>query len=129
MLTLLALDSLNGEGLDEESAFTFKPHCFSITVSPPHTNLQAQTVKDTDAPCVPAVMLHYCAFQGPVLQGEKCFLYLLCLCFMYYLCEKYYKPITAQCYIADCVSWAPRLTLMDLRTNWTYELCRGFTVD
>ena len=40
---------------------------------------------------------------------------------MYYLCEKYYKYITVQYYIADCVSWVPRLTLLDLRTNWTYE--------
>ena len=38
---------------------------------------------------------------------------------MYYLCEKYYKPITVQYYIADCVSWVPRLTLLDLRKNWT----------
>ena len=46
---------------------------------------------------------------------------------MNYLCEKYYKPITVglygtvQYYIADCVSWVPRLILLDLRTNWTYE--------
>ena len=40
---------------------------------------------------------------------------------MYYLCEKYYKPITVQYYIDDCVSWVPRLTLLGLRTNWTYE--------
>ena len=25
-----------------------------------------------------------------------------------YLCEKYYKLITVQYYIADCVSWVPR---------------------
>ena len=40
---------------------------------------------------------------------------------MYYLCEKYFKPITVQYYIADCVSWVPRLTLLDLKTNWTHE--------
>ena len=40
---------------------------------------------------------------------------------MYYLCEKYYKPIIVQYYIANCVSWVPRLTLLDLQTNWTYE--------
>ena len=40
---------------------------------------------------------------------------------MYYLCEKYYKPITVQYYIADSVSWVCRLNLADLRTNWTYE--------
>ena len=33
---------------------------------------------------------------------------------MYYLGEKYYKPITAQYYIVSCVSWVPRLTLSDL---------------
>ena len=40
---------------------------------------------------------------------------------MYYLCEKCYKPITVQYYIAKCVSWLPRLTLSDLKTNWAYE--------
>ena len=33
---------------------------------------------------------------------------------MYYLCEKYYKPITVQYAIANCVIWVPRLTLLDL---------------
>ena len=41
--------------------------------------------------------------------------------FMCDLCEKYYRPITVQYYIANCVSWVPRLTLLDLQTNWTYE--------
>ena len=50
------------------------------------------------------------------------FIFCICLFFMYYLCEKYYKPITVQYYIANCVSWVPRLTLLDLRTNWTYKL-------
>ena len=44
---------------------------------------------------------------------------------MYYLCEKYYKPITVQYYIACCVSWVPGLTLLDLQTNWTYECADG----
>ena len=48
-----------------------------------------------------------------------------CLFFMYYLCEKYYKPITVQYYIADCVNWVHRLTLLDLGTNWTYECALG----
>ena len=34
---------------------------------------------------------------------------------MYYLCDEYYKPSTEQYCIANCVSWAPRLTLLDLR--------------
>ena len=34
---------------------------------------------------------------------------------MCYLCEKYYKnPITVQDYIANCVTWVPKLTLLDL---------------
>ena len=38
-------------------------------------------------------------------------------------------------YVANCVSWVPRLTLLDLRTNWTHQcalrtalICRGLTV-
>ena len=34
---------------------------------------------------------------------------------------KVLKPITVQYYIAHCVSWVPRLTLLDLQTNHTYE--------
>ena len=56
----------------------------------------------------------------------KCFIFCVCLFFMYYLYEKYCKPIiTVQYYIADCVSWVPKLTLLDLRTNWTYECVLG----
>ena len=40
---------------------------------------------------------------------------------MYYFCKKCYKPITAQYYTADYISWVPRLTLLDLGTNRTYE--------
>ena len=40
---------------------------------------------------------------------------------MYYLCEKYYKPITVQYYIVNCVSGALGPTLLDLQTKWTYE--------
>ena len=44
---------------------------------------------------------------------------------MYYLCEKYYKVITVQYYIADCVGWVPRLTLLDLLSNWIYNCALG----
>lgn len=37
--------------------------------------------------------------------------------FVYCLCEKYYKLITVQSYMADCVSWVPRLILLDLWAN------------
>ena len=40
---------------------------------------------------------------------------------MYYLCEKYYKPSIVQYYIARCVSWVSRVTLLYLGTNWTYQ--------
>ena len=60
---------------------------------------------------------------------------LLCLFFMYYLCEKYYKPITVQYYIADCVGWVPRLCWTCEQTGLTNMLlkqnlfiCRGLTV-
>ena len=65
--------------------------------------------------------------------------YFVCLIvFMYYLCEKYYKPITVQSYIADCVHRVPRLTLLDLGakldlTNvfpeWNSFVCRGLIVE
>ena len=41
--------------------------------------------------------------------------FISCVCFfMCYLHKKYYTPITVQYDIADCVSWVPRLTLLDL---------------
>ena len=40
----------------------------------------------------------YCAIR------LKMIFYFLCLCFMYYLCEKYYNPIIVLYCIADCVS-------------------------
>ena len=46
--------------------------------------------------------------------------YFLCLFFMY-LCEKHYKSNIVHQYIADFVSWVPRLALFDLQINWTYE--------
>ena len=62
--------------------------------------------------------LSYCTIRFKIFS---CF---LCLFFMYYLCEKYYKLITVQYYIFDCVNWVPRLTL-DFRTNWTHGCALG----
>ena len=46
---------------------------------------------------------------------------LIFVCFlMYYLCEKYYRPVIVQYYMADCISWVPRLALSGL-SNWTHE--------
>ena len=48
--------------------------------------------------------------------------FIFCICiFMYCLCEKYHKPITVQYYIANCDSWVPRLTMLELWTNLTYK--------
>ena len=83
---------------------------------------------------MPAVVLYY--FSRYCTVRLKMF-YFLCLFFMYYLCENDYKPVTAQYYIANCVSWVPRLTLLDLTnkldlTNALSErnscICRGLTV-
>ena len=51
-------------------------------------------------------------FQGTVrLEIFSLFVCVyICLLFVYYLCEKYYRPIIVQYYVADCL----RLTLLDL---------------
>ena len=49
--------------------------------------------------------------------------------YMYHSCKNYYKPIAVQYYIAGCVSWVPRLTLLDLQTNWSYECTLGTELD
>ena len=50
----------------------------------------------------------------------------VCVCFLcIILCEKYSKPIPVQYYRADCISWVPRLTLLDLQTDLTYEYVLG----
>ena len=55
---------------------------------------------------------------------------------MYYLFEMYYKLITVQYYIFDCVSWVPRLTLLNLQkiglmntlSEQNLLICRGLTL-
>ena len=57
------------------------------------------------SPCVPAVVLHYCTSQDSVCKIKNIsFVLCVCLLFMYYLCAKYYKPITVQYHTADFVS-------------------------
>ena len=79
--------------------------------------------------CIPAVVLYYCALQGTILKDLNIFFtFCACLFFMYYLCEKYYKPITVWYHEADCVSRVPRLTLLDLwigLTNMLSECMQG----
>ena len=60
-----------------------------------------------------------------LFKALYCQIKMFSLFFVYSLCEKYYKPITVHCYTADCVSWVPRLTLLDLGINWTYKWALG----
>ena len=74
-------------------------------------------------PWVPAAVLE--CFSGCGTVRLKCFGFLFCSFFMYYLCEKYCNPITVQYYIAACVRWAPRLHLLDLGSNWICKRAVG----
>ena len=59
---------------------------------------------------MPALVLYfskYCTVKIKIFS-----LFSVCFFLMYYLCEKYYKPIIVQYYIASCVSWVPMLTLL-----------------
>ena len=43
-----------------------------------------------------------------------CVFFLIFVFVFHVLFEKYYKPITVQYYITNCVSWVSRLTLSNL---------------
>ena len=69
-----------------------------------------------------------CKTRGDIASTAIIFKVLYCriknvslfLCFlMHYLYENYYKTYTVQYYIAFCVDWIPRLTLLDLPASWT----------
>ena len=67
---------------------------------------------------MPAIVLYYWTFPGTVVSTVQYMVRLkmfsLFLFLIYCLREKYYKTITVKYYIADCVSWVPRLTLLNL---------------
>ena len=67
---------------------------------PPESGIELMT---------PALPSEYITTEPP----EKPLFDFLCLFFMYYLCEKYYKPLTVQFYIADYVSQVLSLTFLD----------------
>ena len=52
-------------------------------------------VRGMPAPICPAVVLYCSTFQGYKAVRFKMFIF-VCLFFRYYLCEKCYKPTTAQ---------------------------------
>ena len=70
----------------------------------------------------PVYKLLYCTtahFKGCAVRLKMFSLFFV---FFYVLFAwKYFKPITVQYYTANCVSWVPGLTLLDLQTNWTYQ--------
>ena len=43
--------------------------------------------------------------------------------FFHVLCENIIKPFTVRYYIASCVSWVPRLTLLDLTNKPNLQMC------
>ena len=91
---------------------------FLNTVSPLPMNLSV--AKFQRCKHVPLCRLLYCAtVLFKVLFCKITQFYLSLVFVTYYLYGKYYKSITIQYCIADCVSWVPRLTLLDFWTNWT----------
>ena len=56
-------------------------------------------------------------------------LFSICLFFMYYLCKKYYKPITVQYSLADRVSWVRRLTCSYVWDLQYRSFCNNNQVD
>ena len=82
------------------------------TVSPLHANLQDVNFQKSEL--APVCQLLYCTtVLFKVLYCKIKMFYFLHLFFTYYLCEKIYKSITVQSYVASCVSWVPRRTLLD----------------
>ena len=82
-------------------------------------------------------LLYYTTVLFEVLYCEtKNASFIFCVYFLCIICmKKYYKPITVWYYIADFVSWVPRLTMLDIQANWTNSLlelnlfvCRGLTL-
>ena len=64
----------------------------------------------------PGYQLLYCTaelFKVLCCKIKSVFFIFVCLFFMYHLYKKCYNRITVQYYRADCVSWVPRLTLLD----------------
>ena len=66
----------------------------------------------------------HCTFQGTVLYYLKYFL-CFCVCLLCIICVKSIIILLQYSYIADCVSWASRSTLLDLWTNWICKHALG----
>ena len=81
---------------------------------------------------MPAIVLYYWTFPGTVVSTVQYMVRLkmfsLFLFLIYCLREKYYKTITVKYYIADCVSWVPRLTLLGLSLDLEVPLEKGMAI-
>ena len=88
---------------------------FSSTISHLLSLLQSVTLLAFSLDASPVCWLTY--FTTVLSKVLYCkiknisFIFCVCFFFMYYLCEKYYKPIT----VWHRISWIHRLTLVDLQ--------------
>ena len=72
-------------------------------------------------PCMPAVVL----FKALYWKIQKCFLYSLYLLLFIICVKSIINVLQYNSIIADYASWVPKLTLLDLQTNWTYKHTLG----
>ena len=88
---------------------------------PPSVTLLACSLDAS--PCVPDVVLYFSRSRIVWLKLLFC---ISCVCFLCIICVKsIINLFTVQSYVADCLSWAPKLTSWGLGTDWTYECTLG----
>ena len=108
--------------LSEITACTPSPIVDDLSALPSPTS-SPSCISNSSGPFTPCQPLHAgcCTvllhFSRSCTIRLKCFFFVCVYFLMYYFCEKYYKPLSVQYYTADCISWVPRLTLLDLQTN------------
>ena len=89
---------------------------FGYSKTPTYVPSSCELSKMRTCTPAPVCQLLYCTtvlFKVLYCKITNVYFFVCFLC-TYYLCEKYYKPIIVQYYIADCVSWVPRLILLEL---------------
>ena len=70
---------------------------------------------------MPAVVLYYWTFKVLYYKIKNVSFFVL-VCFLYIVCVKSIVCVT----VLYSSSWAPMLTLVNLRTNWIYEHALGW---
>lgn len=66
------------------------------------------------------ILLYFSRYDSVRLK-----MFILWVFLMYYLYEKYYKPLTGQYYIASYVSLGTQANFIGLTTNWTCKCTHG----